>query len=184
MAKKYYRTKKIVVGFSTPKKPWAFAAAIRWIDKTAYSHSYIRFESESWGVDFIYQQAGLATHFISGHKFEEINNVIREFSIPVTAEVYSDIGRICVTREGRGYGVRQVIGKGIVILLKKLSFGKINIKNPLKDRDGSTDCIEEVARVLSESLSLDIPIDMDTVSVKPFYDFIDSIYESKMVRRS
>lgn len=170
--------KTLIIGFSTPKKWRAFPALIRLRDRTKYSHSYWRFPSKDWGVDFIYQNSGLHTNFTTSVKFENINKIIDEYEIEVDDERYKKIARLCALREGKNYAILEVLGKGLIWFFEIVSFGKLKIKNPFSDGDNTTDCIQEAAKIL-EGLSIKVTLDMDSVSVKPWHDFVTSLYGFK-----
>lgn len=169
--------KTVIIGFSRPKKWKPFAWAIMLFDNSDISHAYTRFDSYRWDSSFIYQNAGTQTHFLGGKRFKEINRVVREYEIEVPDHVEAEVGSFCVQREGTSYGVMQVIGKGLCILVEVLSLGKIKIKNPFKSK---TDCIEETAIILAQGLRVDVPLDMDTVSVKPFENFVAKLPNVKI----
>lgn len=167
--------KKVIFGFSKPRKWKPFAALIMWWDKTEISHSYTKFESPRWGEFFIYHNAGERTHFMSGNYFERLNQVVEEYEMPLPDDVEAKIGKICVSREGAPYGLKQVLGKGIVCLGALV---KVNIKNPFT---GNTDCIEEQALILKEGLGLEAPLDINSVTVRPYRDWIAQLPNVKKV---
>jgi len=175
--------RSVRIGFSTPKDrllifPWL----IRKRDNTKYSHSYWRFKSESWGTDFIYQNSGMHTNFMGSKRFEQINEVIEEIEIKVSDEIESKIGKLCVNREGKGYAVGQVLWKGVLWVISIITFGKIELKNPIPDNDYATDCIEESAKILSLGLGIDVKIDMDSATVKQWYDFVKQLEAKNALR--
>lgn len=170
--------KKVIIGFSRPIKFKLGAKLIMWSDRSNFSHAYIRFESERWKTSFIYQATGHGTHFMGGQTFEKINVPVEEFQIEVPDDTEALVGAMCVAREGRPYAVKQVIGKGLVKLIQLLTFGKLKISNPLGQPD-QTDCIDEVSTVLKEGLGIQTPLDMDTVSVKAFRDWVAVIPNAK-----
>jgi hypothetical protein len=170
---------KIIVGFSRPRKWKIFAQAIMWWDKSDASHGYIRFRSERWDNNFIYQSSHSQTNFVGGEYFQKINKVVEEFEIEVEESIESRIGNLCVDREGKPYAIKQVIGIAMMNIMFVISFGKVRIKNPFSDGDEETDCIEEVAAILKEALGIEAPFDMDSVSVKPFRDWVRSLPQAK-----
>jgi hypothetical protein len=172
--------KYVVVGFSRPKKWKAFAKAIMWWDGSDISHAYIRFRSDRWDSDFIYQAANHRTHFIGGIYFSTINQIVEEYMFEVDDKVEASVGRLCVDREGKPYAIKQVIGASLVNLLFLFSFGKIRLKkNPFANGDDETVCIEEVSEILKRGLGVENSFDMDMLSVKPFRDWIRSLPQAK-----
>lgn len=158
----------IIVGFSTSKQWVTIPGLIRKLTKKPFSHSYIRFKSQSWGVDFIYQNIASHTVFMGGERFQSLNNVIEEYEVECDKDTEKKIGILCVQREGKPYGFFQIFGKLLVILFRLK-------KNPFSDGDKTTDCIEEVYRILKKALNKEESIDMDSVDLNPYYDFIKSI---------
>lgn len=163
--------KSVVIGFSRPIKFKIGAKLIMWSDQSNFSHAYIRFESDRWKTSFIYQATGHGTHFMGGQQFRKINVPVEEFQIVVPDDVEAIVGALCVSREGQPYAVKQVIGKAIVRLIQLLTFGKLKISNPMGQPD-QTDCIDEVSTVLKDGLGIQTPLDMDSVSVKAFRDWV------------
>ena len=164
--------KTIIFGFSRPKTWKPFAKAIMWLDSIPYDHAFTMFPGLSWGVNFIYQQSGLRTNFMSGTLFDSIAHVEEQYELDIEDDIYSKIGNLCVQREGISYGILQVIGKGLVRIVYLLSNGKLAFKNPFRH---STDCIEEQALILNQCLGISVSLDMNTITVKPYRDFIASI---------
>jgi len=170
--------KRVVIGFSRPIKFKIGAKLIMWADGSNFSHAYIRFESERWKTSFIYQATGHGTHFMGGQNFRKINVPVEEFQIEVPDDVEAKVGSLCVSREGQPYAVKQVMGKAVVKLIQLLTFGKLTISNPLGQAD-QTDCIDEVSTVLKDGLGIQTPLDMDSVSVKAFRDWVAGIPGAK-----
>ena len=178
---------KLVIGFSRTKKWKPFSALIIWWDKIRYgsnvaiSHGYGRFHSNTWSRDFIYQAAGIRSHFMGATLFDSINESVEEYELTLTDEVLVRIGQVCVDREGKPYAIKQVLGQMLVGLVWLVTFSKVDLKNPWSDGDTQTTCIEEWGRILSVELNIDAPFDLDTVSVKPFRDWIAGL---PMARRT
>lgn len=173
--------KILTLGMSRPKTWKPFAAAIMWADGVDYDHAFTLFQSDSWGVKFIYQQSGARTNFMGDPLFCSLNEMVRVYEIEVTDEVYNAIGALCVKREGRAYGIKQVIAKAFSKLLLILSNGKIRAKFSANG-DDETDCIEEQAYLLAQGAAYEVTLDMDTVTVKPYVEFLESLPNIKRVK--
>ena len=179
---------RLVIGFSRTKKWKPFSALIIWWDQVRHksdvriSHAYGRFTSTSWKRDFIYQAAGVRTHFMGATRFDSINESVEEYEFELTDEVVQNIGRTCVDREGKSYGIKQVFGQVFVGLVWLITFGRVDKKNPWSDGDAQTTCIEEWGRILCNELKLEMPLDLDTVSVKPFRDWIAGLPMVKRIK--
>lgn len=164
--------KKLIIGFSRPHKWKPYAEAIMYRDKSNFSHTYSRFISSSWNTSFIYQSAGHQTHFLGEDWFKQINLIVEEYEIEIPDEVEAKIGRLCVSREGKPYAVKQVLGIALVFLIEIMSLGKIKLHNPWADKDASTTCLEEVCKLLELGLGIKCPLNPDEISVKPFHDWL------------
>jgi hypothetical protein len=60
-----------------------------------------------------------------------------------------------------------------------LSFGKIKAKNPWKDGDLKTSCIEEVAAILRDGLGVFVPLELDDISVRPFREWVRNVLSKR-----
>lgn len=173
----------VVFGFSRPQNVASkiYARLIMWVDSTDYDHGYIKFHN-SWGIDFIYQASGSRTNFMGGDYFREINIEVEEYEIDLSDDIEAQVGRLCVSREGKSYAIKQVIGIGLQLLVKAITLGKVKIANPFSDGDSETDCIEEQAAILSKGLGIIAPMDMDSSTVKPFRDWIASLPNVRRIK--
>jgi hypothetical protein len=169
------------------KKFRPLAEAIRWWDKFRYkstlgaSHCYGKFTETEWGMDFIYQATGHGTNFMGQENFNKLNDTKEEYELDLPKDIVLLVGRECIRREGIKYGTRQMVGMVIVNLLTIISFGKINIKNPLADGDDATVCLEEIGTLINKVLKIEVPLDLDSISITPFRDYIASLPISKKV---
>lgn len=170
---------RIVFGFSRPRKWKPYAALIMWWDEIHCSHAYTKFVSESWETSFIYHSAGVRTNFMSQEYFDKENICVEEYEVDCSKEVFDKIGKICVKREGVPYPIKQTFGKALVAIIYLLTTKKIS--NPLAD-SGAQDCIEEQADILREGLSIETTLDMSSVSVKPYRDWIASLPQLRRIK--
>lgn len=173
--------KKIVFGFSRPisLKFKPYALAIMLFDNIDYDHAYTKFVSNDWETSFIYQSSGSRTNFMSQQYFDSINLEIEEYELECDNETFNKIGKICTAREGVSYPIKQTLGKGLVCIVKALF--RFDIKNPWEDPNRQ-DCIEEQAAILSEGLGITTKLDMGSVSVRPYRDWIAGLPQLKRVK--
>ena len=179
---------KLRIGISYSKKSFKPLAAtiawwdgIRWGSKLGGSHVYGRFTSASWERDFIYQAAQHGTHFMGGHKFSTLNEVREEYELEVPDSIVDQIGQVCVDREGKPYGIKQMVGLFAVNLIWLITLGKLELKNPLADGDTEVNCLEEWGIILSLALGVPMPLDLDGVSITPFRNWLASLPQCKLV---
>lgn len=170
---------KIIFGLSRPKTWKPYAALIMWWDGIPFDHAYTKFISNSWDTSFIYQASGSRTNFMSQQWFDKHNDSIEEYELECDTETFNRIGEICVKREGIPYGIKQTFGKAIVCIVYLIS--KKKIKNPLAD-PGAQDCIEEQAEILRDGCGVDVPLDMSSITVKPYRDWLASIPQLRRIK--
>lgn len=147
---------KIIIGFSRPKNkaiPF-FSWAIRAIDKTQYSHVYLRWFSPTAETWVTYEAAGHSVRFLSNKLFEKNLDVVREFEIEVSQECWPKLLRFCLDNASVPYGIKQILGIGIAKLFKLK-------QNPFKDESDTMVCSELVGRVLEHmGIVFDKPLDL------------------------
>jgi hypothetical protein len=170
----------IIFGFSRPTHFGAFAAAIMWWDDfrkvpgPQISHGFVKFVSAAWETSFIYQASGIRTNFEGEQSFLEHAQIVEEFPIQVSEETFNKIGKFVVGRENRPYAIKQTLGMGLVIAAYLLSFGQVLVANPFADGGVTTNCIEEMSIILAEEFGTQVPMNMDSASVRPFRNWIAS----------
>lgn len=179
---------KLVIGFSRTKAWKPLSALIIWWDKVRYksdvriSHGYGRFHSKTWNRDFIYQAAGHRSHFMGATLFDSINVSVEEYELTLPEEVLVKIGQTCVDREGKPYAIKQLCGMVLVGLVWLFTFGRVDMKNPWADGDRATTCIEEWGWILSTELKIEMPLDLDSTSVKPFRDWVAGLPMAQKIK--
>lgn len=150
--------KNIIIGFSKPKNhPFPiFSWLIRLYEKTAYSHVYIRWQTDLTDQNLCYQASGSSVHFLGSKKFNESIDVIEEYSIEISDAKYKDMVRFCIDNAGYEYGLMQAIGIFIVDLFSLQT-------NPWKK---GYICSELVASMLQSQLLVTIDKDLQLITPK------------------
>lgn len=178
--------KSLIIGFSRPRKWKPFAALIMWWDQcyegasVKMSHAYTRFVGRAWERDFIYQAAGHKTHFMGSNLFEEINEVVEEYEIPISDSAEADVGRVCVDREGKPYAIKQVCGQILINLVRIVTLSKVRMTNPWADGEKSVSCIEEMGWLLADHCKVEPPKNLETISVWEFRNWVASLPGAKV----
>src|SRR5690349_251313 len=102
--------KTIAIGFSRPKKFNILSWLIMKVQRTEYSHVYVRFHSDSLDRDLIYQASGLQVNFVGGTLFKDHHLTVKEFSLSVTDETYKNTLQFAVDKAGMPYSIKQLFG--------------------------------------------------------------------------
>lgn len=119
----------IIVGFSRPKA-WfePFSWLIRLVTWAPMSHAYIRYYNSYAQRWIVYQASGLKVNFIGENAFNSAENIIAEFSLPISDAAQQKLVQGAIDTLGSPYGIWQVVGFLWIILMRK--FGK-TVSNPL-----------------------------------------------------
>lgn len=155
--------KKIIVGFSRPKKWNILSYLIMKFQRTNYSHVYVKFRSESLNRDLIYQASGLQVNFVGSSLFYEHHIVVGEFELEISAEIYKKTLQFSVDKAGSPYSMKQLFN----ILLYTFTG-----KSILKDGRNAYICSELVGEILSDNFKIVIDKDLDIVTPKDIYKIL------------
>jgi uncharacterized protein YycO len=157
--------KKVSIGFSRPVKFKILSWLIRKVQRTEYSHAYIKFHSDSLDRDLIYQASGLQVNFVGKTLFEEDHVIVKEFDLQISDEAHKKALQFAVDRAGMPYSIKQLFG----ILIYNLTGNQV-----LKDGRSGYVCSELVAQMLSEDLGITITKDLDIVTPKDVYNILET----------
>lgn len=160
----------ITIGFSKHKGFAPLSWLIMLCEGTKFSHAYIKVRSKSLNRDLIYQATGSGVHFIGLSLFEQSAQVIEEYQIDISPEKQTKLLQWCVDNAGKPYGKLQIIGIGLIRLLKP--FG-IKIKNPFSNGNAAYVCCELVVAAL-EDVGFSGPDELDQVDLNATRDMVRS----------
>src|SRR5574343_1593289 len=161
----------IIIGFSRAKGFKPFSSAIMTVEKTPYSHVYIRSYNKHF-MDFdIYQASkGMVNHLVYNNFLME-NEVIAEFKIPISTEKKLECINFIRQRLGKPYSLKTCI----IIYLQKITKNKELFQEHL-DGDKAYICSELVARVLKSNNIINLHIDVDEATPKQLFEIISNKY--------
>jgi hypothetical protein len=118
------------------------------VERTKFSHTYIKISSESLNRTLIYQANGSGVWFIGEDAFLHKNIPVEEYDFTITEVQKIKLLQFCVDNSGKSYGRMQLCGMGLCRLIKAV-IGK-SIKNPFGDENRRYICAELVANALNE----------------------------------
>ena len=160
--------KTIYIGFSRPKNVTlpVFSWAIRAVYRTPYSHSYLRFTSQSLNRCLIYEAVGKGLRFIGLNLWNTHAECLKEFKLEVTDDQYTALLQYCVDNAGLEYGMVQSFGIFIGELARSVG---IDVRKNLLDESANHKiCSEVVAEVLI-SLGVNFSKDLNLITPKDIY---------------
>jgi hypothetical protein len=155
--------RKVKLGFSYSTSKFApFAWAIKWWQKTEYSHCYTEFENRRHPeLPLIYQASHDMMNFMSKEVFLTNNRIVEEFEIEISDEAYDNLMYKAIKIVGKPYGVKQIIGILIADLFNKKT-------NPFVTKADTYICSEWCAIVLEE-LGYVLPKDRNLLTPKDIH---------------
>lgn len=168
----------IIIGFSGTKKWAPFAWLIQKGYGIPYSHAYIRFYSDSYERDIIYQASGTMVNFVSPVIFKEHHKIVAEYEIEIEPETKKRVMQFALDNVGKPYGIKACLGLAWVRIGELL--GK-KWKNPFK-YDGKTYVCSELAGfILEEYAGAEIPGNVEDVSPKTLFDYLKTIGAQQLI---
>lgn len=151
---------KVSVGFSKRNKS-ALSTLIRAIEKTDYSHVYIRRKSK-YG-EYVYQASGLAVNFTNIDTFLEHNTIVEEYEFDIPEDKHDDVLSFCIKYAGRPYSIKSLFQLAGMILFD------IKFKG---DGDTTFVCSELGDLFCKVVLEIEIPENQDFVTPKKLNPYV------------
>lgn len=110
----------IKIGFSRPKNKLfpIFSWLIRLVERTSYSHVYIKIYSSD-GTYFIYQASGTHVNIIGSKYFEQGATVVKEYSLPISSEQKKNLLKFVAKECGAPYSITQILNIACHMLFGK-----------------------------------------------------------------
>lgn len=163
--------RQLYIGFSTHKRFSLFSYLIRKVEKTEFSHVYVRFDSEFLERTFIYQASGLLVNFQNINSFNNESKIIKEFKLNVPDNVYKNVLCFCIDQVGKPYSLKQIIGVGLDLFNKLF---KLNIHNPFVNKTDAFICSEIGAYIVEiiENINID---NKDLVTPKMLFEHLSKM---------
>lgn len=171
--------KTILVGLSRPKKWKAFAQLIMAGYGIPYDHVYVKFHSDKYDRDLIYQASKTMVNFVGSDMFLSNNLSIYEFEVEIPDDKVVAMMQFMIDNAGKPYGIKQCFGMAIVRVCE--IFGKY-IENPFKDGGKTYVCSEIGAYILEQFAGAVIPKDIDDITPKDLYNYFQSILKAKTAK--
>lgn len=160
---------KIIVGFSRPKKWMPYAWLIMKGFGINYSHVYLKFHSNSYDRDIIYQASKSMINFMSTKVFGDEEIIVKEFEVEISEKSRISLMQFAIDNAGKPYSLREAIGLGLVRICAL--FGK-KITNPFKDGTDSYVCSVLADYILENFAEQDIPGDFQDSDPKYLYNYL------------
>ena len=161
---------KIIIGFSKPKNHSfpVFSKLIQCFEGTNYSHTYIKWYSDTYQTHLVYHSAGFGLHFLGEREAARRLDIVKEYELDISSEVKKDVVGYCIREAGTPYGLKTVLGIALSSLLNLK-------KNPFRDGTHTQFCSEAVARILSNHLGVELHKPAEEFGVKDLYTLMQKL---------
>ena len=164
--------RRIIVGFSRPKKFGIFAKLIMWVDKIPYSHVYIKWHWNGIGRDIIYQASKFAVNFESNITFDGHALSVEEYEVDISDDCHKKMMQFCMDNANKPYGFKEILGFAWVKIVAK--FGK-KIRNPFPSNGSSFVCSTLGAEILQITDILDDSVVSEDIDPKDLNGMVKSL---------
>lgn len=167
--------RKVVIGFSRPRKKSLLSTCIMAVEQTNYSHVYVRLYSATYERDLVYQASGLAVNFVGLEHFMDHNLVVDEFEFEISDSAYKKMMQFAIDNAGRPYGGKQLVGMGI----RKLGlWAGTGWKNPWADGHQTYVCSELAAYIIKDYISGAIGTNLDDMDPLAVHEHLSQLKRS------
>lgn len=155
--------RKIVIGFSTPKKFKFTSWLIRKFQGTSYSHIYILMKpspKSKLPFDKVFQASHGDVNALTSENFKDDNIIFYEYEIDIKEETYFDVASWLWRQLGKPYGFLQLLAIAFNI-------------NKDSNKNRAYICSELAGRVLKDFLGYDIAGHMDTIDLVEVHEILE-----------
>lgn len=135
---------KLNIGFSS--NDLILSKLIRAVEKTPYSHVYLRFHVPQVDRSVIYEAVGANVRFV-GNSVWNFNRIVEEYEWEVSDQEYKEILQFAIDTSGKHYGILSMLGLGLVRIASY--FGK-KLINPFSDGNNNFICSELAAVIMKK----------------------------------
>lgn len=155
---------KITVGFSRARDWWLIGSQlIKTSESRPYSHVFIRYTSQSTGMEIVAQASHGCINLMNYDRFLTVNTLVKEYSFEISEDEFKFMLNYIESNLGTTYSKVQIVLLGI----KKLLGIEVNIHN----KDAAFICSEFIARILEvvgvltqiDDADYLTPSDLDTI---------------------
>lgn len=160
---------RVIVGFSKTKSNWLILSPIiQWVEKTPYSHVYIRFTDYITNRQLVFESSLGMVHFCTFDSMKVGNDIVEEWAVSIDDLQYRKLWNFMLNRLELRYGFLELVWIG----LKKLT----GIKFVSGDGEQTQICSELAARVC-EALGIPVPGNLDYITPRDLQKIVANVME-------
>lgn len=165
--------KKIIIGFSKPKKFKIFAWIIMKLWNRPYDHVYCKFHSDTYQRDIIYQASKTMVNFMGTNVFLEENIIYKEFNLNINDVQYIELMQFAIDNAGLLYGIIPAIGLGIQQLVWDLL--QKYIKNPFANGEKGWFCSKLITFIVENFTTVNFSKPIDLTSPRDLLELLEKL---------
>lgn len=165
--------KQITIGFSRACTTFPiFSWLIQLVQKTNYSHVYLKYHDEYLGQDMIFQASHSVVNSMSLPVFLAQETVVKEFTFNVSDVTFLKTMQFAANQAGKPYGVLEICGLALVELCALIG---IKIQNPVKDSGQTYICDQLVAAILNECENVVLPTNINNMIPRDVFALVSTL---------
>jgi hypothetical protein len=165
--------KQITIGFSRACTKFPiFSWLIMLVQKTPYSHVYLKYQDEYLGQTMYFQASHSLVNYMSEAVFLAQETVVKEFTFNISDSCFLSTLQFAANQAGKPYGILEIFGLGIVDFA--LLFG-VGVHNPFKDAGATWVCDQLVASLLNTCESVQLPMAINDMAPKDVYNLVSTL---------
>lgn len=152
---------QIKMGLSRRSRFNLISSLIMLVQRTYFSHAYIKIPLIPFDREMIFQASGIAVNFEALSVFNSKEIVVAEYIFEITDECLQKTIQFALDQSGKPYGILEFIGLGCMSILQIFGY---KISNPFSTNKSYV-CSTLVATILSD-MGDTLPIEASSISPK------------------
>lgn len=165
--------KQITIGFSRACTAFPiFSWLIMAVQKTSYSHCYLKYQDEYLGQIMYYQASHTLVNSMSAAVFLAQETVVQEFTFNVSDASFKACMLFAANQAGKAYGVEEILG--LALVEAAMLFG-MKMQNPFKDAGETWVCDQLVAELLATCEGVVLPMSLDNMTPKDVFALVSTL---------
>jgi len=165
--------RQITIGFSKASTRFPiFSWLIMLIQKTPYSHVYLKYDNKFTGMTMYYQASHTLVNSMCENVFLSQEEIIKEFTFNVSDDAFKTWIMFADQNAGKPYGIKEILGLFLVELALLIG---LKIDNPFKEAGETWICDQLIAAGLQQCNNIKLLIPLNNMTPKDMYELVSSL---------
>jgi hypothetical protein len=165
--------KQITIGFSRACTTFPiFSWLIMAVQRTSYSHVYLKYNDEFLGQTMYYQASHTLVNSMSAAVFLAQETVVQEFTFNISDASFLSCMQFAANQAGKPYGVMEIFG---LALCDAAMIFNVRMNNPFKDAGQTWICDQLIAALLETCENVKLPMPLDNMAPKDMYSLVSTL---------